>query len=143
MGARKNRNIRDNLFVLNALINSVINGKEQPIQVQVQDAEKCFAKLWLQATTNALHDAGLNSYMLNLLYAENRNAKVAVNVDRKFTTRTKVKNVEMQGSVWGSLKCKVSMEKLNKTILQQDHLTYQYQSDPNICIGVLGMVDNN
>ena len=55
VGARKNRNIRDNLFVLNAVINSVIHGKEKPIQVQVQDAEKCFDKLWLQATTNALH----------------------------------------------------------------------------------------
>ena len=117
MGARKNRNIRDNLFVLNAVINSVINGKEQPIQVQVQDAEKCFDKLWLQATTNALHDAGLNSDMLNLLYAENRNAKVAVKVDGQLTRRTSVKNVEMQGSVWGSLKCTVSMDKLNKTIL--------------------------
>ena len=66
VGARKNRNIRDNLFVLNAVINYVINGKEQPVQVQVQDAEKCFDKMWLQATTNALHDAGLNCDMLNL-----------------------------------------------------------------------------
>ena len=54
-----------------------------------------------------------------------------------------MKNVEMQGSVWGSLKCTVSMDKLNKTILKQDHLTYQYQSDRNIRIGVLGMVDDN
>ena len=72
VGARKNRNIRDNIFVVNAVINSVINGKEEPIQVQKQDAEKCFDKLWLEATTNALHDAGLNSDMLNLLYEEKK-----------------------------------------------------------------------
>ena len=45
VGARRNRNIQDNLFVLGAVVNSVINGKEDPIQVQVQDAEKCFDKL--------------------------------------------------------------------------------------------------
>ena len=54
-----------------------------------------------------------------------------------------VKNVEMQGSVWGSLKCTTSMDILHKTMLQQDHLTYNYRSDPNIQIGVLGMVDDN
>ena len=54
-----------------------------------------------------------------------------------------MKHEEMQGSVWGSLKCTVSMDVLNKTILNQDHLIYQYGGDPNICIGVLGMVDDN
>ena len=143
VGARKNRNIRDNLFVLNAVINSVINGKEDPIQVQVQDVEKCFDKLWLQATTNALYDAGLDCDMLNLLYEENRNARVAVKVDGRLSCRTSVNNVEMQGSVWGSLKCTTSMDKLNQSILKQDHLRYKYRSDPNIQIGVLGMVDDN
>ena len=82
VGARKNRNIRDNLFVLGAVINSVINGTEPPIQVQVQDVEKCFDKLWLQATTNALYDAGLKSDMLNLLHNENLKAKIAVKVNQ-------------------------------------------------------------
>ena len=43
--AQKSLNLWDNLFVLGAVINSVINGKEDPIQVQVQDVEKCFDKL--------------------------------------------------------------------------------------------------
>ena len=42
--AQKNRNIRDNLFVLGAVINSVTKGKEAPIQVQIQDVEKCLIK---------------------------------------------------------------------------------------------------
>ena len=28
VGARKNRNIRDNIFVLGAVVNSVVNGKD-------------------------------------------------------------------------------------------------------------------
>ena len=41
VGARKNRNIRDNIFVLNAITNSVVNGKEDPVDIQVFDVEKC------------------------------------------------------------------------------------------------------
>ena len=143
VGARKNRNIRDNLFVLGAVINSVVNGKEPPIQVQVQDVKKCFDKLWLQATTNVLHEAGLKSDMLNMLHNENVKAKIAVKVNGGISRRVVVNNVEMQGSVWASLKCAASMDTLNKTILEQEHLTYKYRGDPNIQIGVLGMVDDN
>ena len=61
VGARKERNIRDNLFVLGAVINSVVNDKQEPIQVQVMDIDKCFDKLWLESTTNALFDAGVQN----------------------------------------------------------------------------------
>ena len=42
VGARKSRNIRDNIYVIGAVSNSVINGHEDPIQVQVMDIDKCF-----------------------------------------------------------------------------------------------------
>ena len=41
VGARRKKNIRENIFGLGAVINSVINGREDPNQVQVQDVEKC------------------------------------------------------------------------------------------------------
>ena len=81
--------------------------------------------------------------MLNLLHNENVAAKVAVKINGGISKRIVVNNVEMQGSVWGSLKCTNSMDTLNKTMLKQDHLTYKYRSDPGIKIGVMGMVDDN
>ena len=105
VGARKYRNIRDNIFVLGAVINSVINGTEEPVQVQVVDVEKCFDKLWLQSTTNALFEAGVQNELLNTLYIENKVAKVAIKVNGQSTKRVDINNVEIQGSVWGSLKC--------------------------------------
>ena len=78
VGARKNRSVRDNIFVLGAITNSVSNGNSPPIQIQVMDAIKCFDKLWLQACINSLYEAGLNIDPLNLLYIENRNAQIAV-----------------------------------------------------------------
>ena len=143
VGARKSRNIRDNIFVLGAVTNSVVNGNENPIQIQIQDAVKCFDKLWLEETTNALYEAGLQTDMLNLLYLENRRSKVAIKINGNLTNRVAVSHVELQGSVWGSLKCTTAMDQLNKIILPQDELTYKYKGDNNISIGVLGMVDDN
>ena len=39
VGARKQRSVRDNIFVNSAISNSVINGGSAPIQVQVMDAK--------------------------------------------------------------------------------------------------------
>ena len=142
VGARKERNIRDNLFVLGAVINSVVNGNQEPIQIQVMDIEKCFDKLWLEATTNALFDAGVKNELLNLLYMENKQAKIAIKVNGQLTKRVNVKSVEMQGNVWGSLKCTTTMDQLNKSILKQKDLTYNYRGDENIKIGILGMIDD-
>ena len=96
VGARKCRNIRDNIFVLGSIANSVINGNEEPIQIQVGDVEKCFDKLWLQKTTNDLFEAGLKNYKLNLLFLENRNARVAIKVNNKVTRRINIRDTEMQ-----------------------------------------------
>ena len=60
------------------------------MQVQIQDAEKCFDKLWLEATTNALHDAGLKSDMLNRLYEDIINAINAVKVIGRLSNRISV-----------------------------------------------------
>ena len=132
VGARKCRNIRDSIFVLGSVINSVINGNEDPIQIQVGDVEKCFDKLWLQNTTNDLFEAGLKNDKLNLLYLENRNTKVSIKVNNRITRTIDLKNIEMQGSVWSSLKCVVSMDKVNKVMLADDSLTYKYRGESDI-----------
>ena len=60
IGARKNRNIRDHLFVINAIINDVINNKNsQNIDVGIYDVEKCFDKLEYVNTATGLYKAGV------------------------------------------------------------------------------------
>ena len=142
VGARKSRNIRDNLYVINAVSNSIINGNMAPIQVSVTDVKKCFDKLWLQSTINALYEAGITNHTLNILYLENKNAQIAIKINSNLTARVDVKDVVMQGSVWGSIKCTTTMDKLNKVMLNEDQLKYFYRNDKDIPIGVLGMVDD-
>ena len=99
-----------------------------PIQISVTDVKKGFDKLWLQSTINALYEAGLTNHTLNILYAENKNAEVAIKINGKLTKRVHVKDVVMQGSVWGSMKCTTTMDKLNKTMLKEDNLNYHYKN---------------
>ena len=44
VGARRNRNIRDKIFVINAILNNVRKKKLKGIDVTTYDAEKCFEK---------------------------------------------------------------------------------------------------
>ena len=40
VGARKGRNMSDNIFVMNAITNSVLKGKSEPIDVAVYDVKQ-------------------------------------------------------------------------------------------------------
>ena len=142
VGARKRRGCRDNIFVLSAISNSVINCESSPVQVQVSDVQTCFDKMWLQSCTNALYDSGLKNDMLSLLYSENRNIQFAAKVNNKLTSRRNAQDLEMQGSVWSSLKCTTMMDKLNQIVMSNEHLQYYYKEDKSIPIGIRGMVDD-
>ena len=59
VGARKDRNIRDNLFVVNSVINAVVNGDDEPIDVELFDIIRCFDNLWMRECLNDLNEATL------------------------------------------------------------------------------------
>ena len=66
IGGRKGRNIRDHLFVINAILNKTTNSADIPIlDLQIYDGSKCFDKLEYVTTANDLYSAGVkmtNSY---------------------------------------------------------------------------------
>ena len=121
VGCRKSRGARDNIFVISAIISSVLKSKLRPIQVQVIDVITCFDKLWFEACVDNLYEAGVNNDKLNLLFIENRNADVEVKINNKVSKRMNVKNVVMQGSVWGGLMCTNQMDILNKTMKEKEY----------------------
>jgi hypothetical protein len=49
IGARKNRNIRDHLFVVNAILNDVTKRKKD-VDIEIMDIAKCFDKMWYEET---------------------------------------------------------------------------------------------
>ena len=127
VGGRKGRNIRDNLFVLNAVTNSVKRGNEEACEVVIYDAEKCFDSLWAQDCLNDLYDAGCVDDKLVLLKLGTRNANVAIKTFQGITQRVNIQNIIMQGGVFGSLQCTTSIDKLAKEVYSRPGLIYMYK----------------
>ena len=75
---------------------------------------------------------------LLLLFKENMNAKIAVKTQRGITRPMTINEVIMQGTVWGSLFCTVTMDKLGKQVYSMPELLYQYKG---VGVPPLGMVD--
>ena len=140
VGARKARNVRDNIFVVNAILNAQRKQNKEPLDLQVYDVETCFDALWLHEVINCLYEAGLQNDRLPLLFLENSNAQTAVKSSTGISERKNIRNIIMQGSVWGSLCCVVLMEKLGKHMYNNHELMYYYKG--LVAVPSLQMVDD-
>ena len=56
VGARRKRNIKDHLIIIHGVINSVLRGNEECIDIQIYDLEKAFDALWLEDCLNDIID---------------------------------------------------------------------------------------
>jgi hypothetical protein len=45
-GRKKPRNIRDHLFVINAILHFASKDKKNSIDIEIYDIKKCFDKMW-------------------------------------------------------------------------------------------------
>ena len=103
VGARKNKNVRNHLFVINGVINDVINRKEESVDIQILDYKQCFDSLWLEESINDLWEAGLNDDKLALIAEANENVKVAIKTPFGMTKRESMKRFVMQGENFGPI----------------------------------------
>ena len=54
VGGRKGRNIRNHLFIVYGILNSVANGECPPVDLQFYDLQQCFDAMWLEESMNDL-----------------------------------------------------------------------------------------
>ena len=140
VGNRKNRNIRDNLFVLNAIQNATKKKTEDPIDICVYDVKKCFDSMWAKEAINDAFDLGFQNDKLPLVYLANENASIAIKTSSGTTERSTISNVITQGTVWAGLLCTSTMDKLGKHIYNNPHMAYKYRG--KIVVPPLQMVDD-
>ena len=57
IGGRRNKNIRNHVFRINGIINEVINGKREPIDIEIVDYRQCFDSMWLSESINDLYES--------------------------------------------------------------------------------------
>ena len=127
VGSRKGRNVRDNLFVLYAIMNSIKSGGEEACDIAVYDVIKCFDSLWAQECINDLWDAGCRDDKLKILALGNENARVAIRTPGGMTSRETISNIIMQGTVNAGLNCTSTMDKLAKSVYKDKSLVYKYK----------------
>ena len=107
IGARKGRDIKNHLFIVYGILNSVINGKMDPVDIEIFDLIKCFDTLWLDDCFNDLFDT---------LPDDNKNDKIAL------LYKSNVENFDIE-SDWNCFKSKSkdTSKSLVKTKAQNMH----------------------
>ena len=103
-GARKHKNIRNNLFIVYGVINYSLQEKKRPIDIQIYDIKQCFDKLGLKQTLNDLWDVGIQNDHLALLYELNKEISIAVKSPCGSSERKTVTEIVAQGGIFGGIK---------------------------------------
>ena len=140
VGARKGRNIRDNIFVINAIMSDAVNNTKEALDISIYDAEKCFDSLWLEECVNDIYESGLQNDKLNILHMMNTTAQLAVKTPLGITERVTINNIVMQGTVWGSMFCTATMDKLGKLKYNNPEMLYKYKG--KVGVPAMEMVDD-
>ena len=143
IGAMKNKNIRNHLFVVYGIINSVVRGESPCVDIQIFDLKKCFDALWLEDVMNDLYEAVPHSGQndkLALLYKSNYENQVSVKTAVGQTRRVNMPKIVMQGGSWGPLQCSNSIDKIGKGCEENREHLYTYKK--LVKVPILSMVDD-
>ena len=143
IGGRRDKNIRNHLFIIHGIINAVVKGDTEPVDIQIYDIEKCFDALWLDECMNDLYDTvpvTQHDDKLALLYEGNKTNMVAVNTAVGLTERVDMPRIVMQGGSWGPIKCSNSIGKIGGKSQRTGRNFYLYKNRTRIF--PLGMVDD-
>ena len=121
IGGRKNRNIRDHLFVINAILQDAAKDKTETIDIGIYDVMKCFDKMWAKETANDIFEAGIKDDQFVLIANSNKVCQVAIKTPwGSLTQRKEYNDIEMQGTVLTPIKCAVQIDTLGKEVLKDD-----------------------
>ena len=140
VGARKDKNIRNHIFVLNGVINEAVNKKKHGIDIQILDYKQCFDSMWMEECMNDLWEAGIQDDKLALIYKMNEETNVSVKTPFGFTESEVVKRVVMQGETFGPLCCSVQVDTFGKECTVKNKLLYKYKGE--VGVPPLAMVDD-
>ena len=146
VGPRKEKGIRNHLFLVHSIINPAKQTK-QNIDLTLYDSHQCFDGLWLEECLNDLYDNGIRDDKLNMIYQGNLSNNVCVNTPVGQSDRVQIKNIVTQGGPLGVSLCSVTVDSIGKEALADDEddnetneeYIYKYH---NVKIPPLSMVDD-
>ena len=141
IGARKNKNIRNHIFVVNSILHDVLSsGSKEPIDIMVLDYKQMFDSECLYECLNDVYEAGVNDDYFPLLYEANKETFVAVQTPGGITKRETLDEIVMQGDVLAPLISSLQVDTMGKECLEEAKHLYLYKD--KVAIPPLGMVDD-
>ena len=104
IGARKNKSVRNHLFILNSILSDVMSSvRKEPIDLSIMDFKEMFDSEELSICLNALHDSEVQDDMLSLIFEANKTTFFSVKTPNGSTERAMVNNKILQGDVLAPL----------------------------------------
>ena len=104
IGAKKNKSVRNHLFVLNSIISDVLSTKKkQPIDLSILDFRQMFDAEDLSICLNSLYEAGIKDDTLALIYEANKKNVIYVKTPNGLTKNASICEKIMQGDVMSPL----------------------------------------
>ena len=133
IGARKNKGVRNHLFVLNAIICDVMSSKKkESIDINIMDFKQMFDTEELPGVLNAFYDSGVKNDILGLLNEANKDVNFAVKTTHGKTESRCITNKVMQGDVMASLMSSNFVDSnIVKTALRTENV-YLYKNKVSI-----------
>ena len=135
IGARRKRNIKDHLLIIHGIINSIVKGNEECIDIQIYDLEKAFDALWLEDCLNDLFDnlpEENRNEKIGLLYESSRTNMVAVKTAVGLTKRVNMPDIVQQGGTWGPMLCSNTVDTLGRKCKERNEHFYLYKNTAKI-----------
>ena len=88
IGARKNKSVRNHLFVLNTILSDMMSSvRKEPIDLSIMDFKQMFDSEEVSTCLNALYDAQIQDDMLSLIYEANKTTYFAVKTPNGITEK--------------------------------------------------------
>ena len=141
VGGRKNRIIRDNLFVINAVINDALSYQKVDIDIQFYDLSQAFDSMWFEETMNDMWETmEVRDDKFALISEMNAQVDLFVKTpvgDSEVFTMTKI---EQQGNGLGPIKCSNQMDSISRECLRDNVEMFKYRNA--VSIPPLGMIDD-
>ena len=142
IGARKHLNIKNHLFIVYAVINSVLNENRKCVTIHIYDLVKAFDVLWLADSMNELWDTldgSVRDDKLGLIFEMSKSNLVAVNTAVGQTDRVEIREIVTQGETWGPMLCSNSIDRVGRFASESGQI-YKYKSLTDVV--PLAMVDD-
>ena len=141
IGARKQKNIRNHIFVVNCILHDVLSKKsKEPVDIMVLDYKQMFDSECLFECLNDVYEAGVDDDIFALMYEANRENHVAVKTPNGLSRREIFKDIVMQGDVLAPLISSLQVDTMGKECMVENKHLYFYKD--LVPIPPLGMVDD-